>query len=144
MWLKLAYGVIRMNSLACRRYGHVSKALNNKDGRRCRAAARACTMPISSKNLVRYKSRYSDDTCCISRWCLEVALVISSMMSNDLRVGVLWLKYPARRGKPVDENLDNDRICAILRDHLSRANIDALESWSDPANHAIPDIVKKH
>ena len=46
------------------------------------------------KNLVRYTSRYTDASCSISRWCIEVALVISSMMSNDLRVGVLWLKYP--------------------------------------------------
>ena len=114
-----------------------------KDGRRCRAASRACTVPSSSKNLVTYTRRHSDDSCGISRWCLQVALVISSMMSNDLRVGVLWLKYPSRRGKPIDGNLDNDRICAILRDHLSRANIDALESWSDPASQAIPDTVKK-
>ena len=132
-----------MNSLACRRYGHVSKALKNKDGRRCRAAARPCTMPSSSKNLGKYMSRYPNASCSISRWCMEVALVISSMMSNDLRVGVLWLKYPSRRGKPIDGNLDNSRICEILRGHLSRADIDALESWSDPANQAISDSVKK-
>ena len=69
----------------------------------------------------------------ISSWCGEVALVISCMMEYDFRVGVLWLKYPKRRGAPVpDEFKDSDILHEELENRFLAADINRLTSYTDP------------
>ena len=80
----------------------------------------------------------------ISPWCAEVALVISCMMQYDFRIGVLWLKYPKRRGAPVPEEFEDS---SILHDELENkflaADINRLTSYLDPATCQLSESVVK-
>ena len=68
-----------------------------------------------------------------SPWCVEVALVISCMMEYDFRVGVLWLKYPNRRGAPVpDEFKDSFFLHEELENRFLAADLNRLTSYTDP------------
>ena len=80
----------------------------------------------------------------ISPWCVEVALVISCMMQYDFRIGVLWLKYPNRRGAPVPEEFEDS---SILHDELEnrflQADLNRLTSYLDPPTCQLSESVVK-
>ena len=79
-----------------------------------------------------------------SPWCVEVALVISCMMQYDFRIGVLWLKYPNRRGAPVPDEFND---CSILHEELENrflvADFNKLTSYLDPPTCQLSATVVK-
>ena len=80
----------------------------------------------------------------ISPWCVEVALVISCMMDYDFRVGVLWLKYPKRRGAPVpDEFKDSSILHEELENRFLAADLNRLTSYADPLTCQLSATVVK-
>ena len=80
----------------------------------------------------------------ISPWCVEVALVISCMMEYDFRIGVLWLKYPNRRGAPVpDEFSDSSILHEELENRFLVADFNRLTSYLDPPTCQLSATVVK-
>ena len=80
----------------------------------------------------------------ISPWCVEVALVISCMMDYDFRVGVVWLKYPKRRGAPVhDEFRDASTLHEELENRFLAADLNRLTSYTDPLTCQLSATVVK-
>ena len=80
----------------------------------------------------------------ISPWCVEVALVISCMMQYDFRIGVLWLKYPNRRGAPVpDEFNDSSILHEELENRFLVADFNKLTSYLDPSTCQLSATVVK-
>ena len=80
----------------------------------------------------------------ISPWCAEVALVISCMMQYDFRIGVLWLKYPNRRGAPVPNEFNDSKILhEELENKFLVADFNKLTSYVDPATCQLSATVVK-
>jgi len=80
----------------------------------------------------------------MSPWCAEVALVISCMMQYDFRIGVLWLRYPKRRGKQIAPHFNDPRLLhQELENQFLSADHNRLTSYVDPATCQLPTSVVK-
>ena len=73
----------------------------------------------------------------ISTWCLHTALLIGCMMSYDLKLGVLWLLWPRRKGREVTGNPQQADILTYLEEQFLEVDADWLMSYVEPETSPI-------
>ena len=73
----------------------------------------------------------------ISKWCLEVALLLYVMMSYKWDAAVLWLKSKRRRGQQISPHMSDADITAYLDNAFLQADEDALMSYVTPDNSSL-------
>ena len=73
----------------------------------------------------------------ISKWCLEVALLLYVMMSYKWDAAILWLKSKKRRGSAIRQSMSDADIKAHLENAFLSADEDALMSYVTPGNSSL-------
>ena len=77
----------------------------------------------------------------LTKFTEEVALVIASMMNHDFTVGIVWLRHPARKGRPIPLHVTTAELEEELQRRFLACDTDRIESCVDPQNSDLPDSV---
>ena len=81
---------------------------------------------IESASRIYRRQRSRGD---ISKWCLEVALLLYVMMSYKWDAAILWLKSNKRRGAPISPSMSD----ADTHAHLENAFLNACLLYTSPS-----------
>ena len=73
----------------------------------------------------------------LSKWCLEVALIVYCLMSYDFRLAILWLKRSPRKGKPLKDDVTDEEILNDLEDGFLAFDEVKLMSYVDPSTSTL-------
>ena len=73
----------------------------------------------------------------LSKWCLEVALIIYCLMSYDFRLAILWLRGSQRKGKLLEDDVTDEQILKDLEDGFLAFDEVQLMSYVDPSTSTL-------
>jgi hypothetical protein len=94
----------------------------------------------AKKNVYSLK-RKREETCTLTKWCLETALCIACICNYDFSVGYAWLQNKHRRGAPLPPHATQAYVEELLGNSFLRADVDHLMSWVDPPSSSLPRTV---
>ena len=73
----------------------------------------------------------------LSKWCLEVALIVYCLMSYDFRLAILWLRRSQRKGKLLDDDVTDEQLLKDLEDGFMAFDEVKLMSYVDPSTSTL-------
>ena len=93
-----------------------------------------------SDRLRRFK-REREQSATITKWCLDVALCISCILSCDFVAGVEWLQSKQSRGAPLPSEINSTELEEWLQEDFLKADVGRLMSWVDVPTCVLPATV---
>ena len=73
----------------------------------------------------------------VSKWCLEVALIVYCIMSYDFRLAILWLRRSERKGKLLEDDVTDEQLLKDLEDGFLAFDEVKLMSYVDPSTSTL-------
>lgn len=73
----------------------------------------------------------------LSKWCLEVALIVYCLMSYDFRLAILWLRRSQRKGKLLEGDVTDEQLLKDLEDGFLAFDEVKLMSYVDPSTSTL-------
>ena len=90
---------------------------------------------LEQKKLAR--QRRSTPRSNLSKWCLEVALIVYCLMSYDFRLAILWLRRSQRKGRPLKDDVTDEQLLNDLEDGFLAFDEVKLMSYVDPSTSTL-------
>ena len=90
---------------------------------------------MEQKKLAR--QRRSTTRSNLSKWCLEVALIVYCLMSYDFRLAILWLRKSQRKGRPLKDDVTDEQLLNDLEDGFLAFDEVKLMSYVDPSTSTL-------
>ena len=94
-----------------------------------------------SSDGLRSIEKTRENSATITKWCLDVALCISCILSYDFVGVVEWLQSKQRRGAPPPSGIKSTELEELSQEELLKADVAWLMSWVDVSTCVLPATV---